>query len=89
FMFTLHTHLLDVGKDPHTYGCHSCCRGGTQWLAREKRWSIPCICDWGGWLLDFSHATILKYLFARNDDPYEAHKDFFNQKKRSTRPCFT
>jgi hypothetical protein len=66
--------LLDIERDPWLYGCHSCRRGGAQWLAREKEWNIPRICDWGGWALDFNHATILKYLYSWNDDPQEARE---------------
>jgi hypothetical protein len=74
--------LLDIKRDPWLYGCHSCRRGEAQWLAREKEWSIPRICDWGGWALDFNHATILKYLYSWNDDSQEAREDFFSPKKR-------
>ncbi|KAF8236375.1 hypothetical protein L208DRAFT_1252359, partial [Tricholoma matsutake] len=81
FLEMFWNNLLDIGKDLHLYSCHSCRRGGAQWLAREKRWTILCICDWGGWSLNYNHTTILKYLFSWNDNPHEAREDFFNPAK--------
>jgi hypothetical protein len=87
FLELFRNNLLDVDKDPFVYGTHSLRRGGCQWLARERRWPIPRICDWGGWSLDFNHLTIVKYLLSWNDDPLEAREDFFNPKRPPTVAC--
>ncbi|KAM6489048.1 hypothetical protein JOM56_015460, partial [Amanita muscaria] len=79
--------LLDIGKCADVYGTHSLRRGGCQWLARERRWRIPRICDWGGWSTELSHLTIVRYLLSWNDDPYEAREDFFNPSKEPTTRC--
>ncbi|KAF8238300.1 hypothetical protein L208DRAFT_1053245, partial [Tricholoma matsutake] len=50
-------------------------------------WTIPCICNWGGWSLDYNHATILKYLFSWNNNSHEVRKDFFNPMKQTQRSC--
>ena len=69
------------------YGGHSLRRGGCQWLVREKRWPLLRVCDWGGWSSDFTHSSIIKYLFAWNDNPYEAREDYFNPLQKLGKVC--
>ena len=70
--------LLDIGIDPIAYGTHSFRRGGCQYLAAERRWTLRRICEWGGWSTEFSNLTIVRYLISWNDDPTERREDFFN-----------
>ncbi|KAJ7875080.1 hypothetical protein B0H13DRAFT_2236140 [Mycena leptocephala] len=59
--------LLDIGLDPHPYGTHSFRRGGCQYFASHRRWSLRRIC----WSMEFSSLTIVKYLIGWKDDPTE------------------
>jgi len=88
FLELFRNNLLDVGRDPWTYGTHSFRRGGCQWLSSGCRWPLRRICEWGGWSLDFTHLTIVKYLISWNDDPLECREDFLNPFRSPTVACF-
>ncbi|KAJ7113733.1 hypothetical protein C8R43DRAFT_1138578 [Mycena crocata] len=62
-------HLLDIGIDPYPYGTHSFHHKGCQYLHLYRRWSLRNICSWGGWSIEFSSLTIVKYLISFCDDP--------------------
>lgn len=79
--------LLDIGIHPSPYGTHSFRRGGCQWLASVRRWTLRRICDWGGWSTEFSSLTIVKYLISWNDDPTETRDNFFNPDQAPTLLC--
>ncbi|KAF7329073.1 DNA breaking-rejoining enzyme [Mycena kentingensis (nom. inval.)] len=79
--------LLDIGIDPYPYGTHSFRRGGCQYLAMYCRWSIRRICEWGGWSMELTNLTIVKYLISWNDDPTERREDFMNPNQPVTRRC--
>jgi len=87
FLELFRNNLLDIGIDGDLYGGHSCRRGGCQWLVRELRWPILRVCDWGTWSKDLSHSSIIRYLFAWSDDPYEAREDFFNPNRKPKVVC--
>ncbi|KJA19680.1 hypothetical protein HYPSUDRAFT_143429 [Hypholoma sublateritium FD-334 SS-4] len=89
FLEAFRNSLIDIGQDPHAYGTHSLRRGGCQWLAKECRWPIPQICEWGGWAKDFTHLTIVRYLISWNDDMNEAREDFFNPNRPPNLKCHT
>ena len=80
--------LIDIGIDHIAYGTHSFRRGGCQWLAVEARWHLRKICEWGGWSLEYSHLTIVKYLISWNDDPSQAREDFFDLNRAPVVQCF-
>lgn len=69
------------------YAGHSCRCGECQWFIWEKRWSIICLCDWGGWSQNFTHAMIVQYLILWTDDPYESRKDYLNPNCAADTPC--
>jgi hypothetical protein len=79
--------LLDITLDPYQYGTHSFRRGGCQYLASHRRWSLRRICDWGGWSMEFSSLTIVKYLIGWNDDPTELQENFLNPNQKITEKC--
>ncbi|KAF7326164.1 DNA breaking-rejoining enzyme [Mycena kentingensis (nom. inval.)] len=79
--------LLDIAIDPYPYGTHSFRRGGCQYLAMYCRWSIRRICEWGGWSMELTNLTIVKYLISWNDDPTERREDFMNPNQPVTRRC--
>ena len=81
--------LLDVGIDPHPYGTHSFRRGGCQYLACYRQWSMRQLCEWGGWSTELTYMTIVKYLISWNDDPTEKREDFFNPNRAPVVKCFT
>jgi len=87
FLETFRNNLIDIGVDPSPYGTHSFCRGGCQYLSSDRHWSLHWICKWGGWSTEFSSMTIVKYLISWNDDPTEAHDDFFNPDRTPTVKC--
>ncbi|KAJ7231739.1 hypothetical protein B0H12DRAFT_1205029 [Mycena haematopus] len=69
FLEMFRNHLLDVGIDPYPYGTHSFRRGGCQYFHIHRRWLMRDICQWGGWSIEFSSLTIVKYLISSNDEP--------------------
>ena len=79
--------LIDIGHDSYAYGTHSLRRGGCQWLLTERRWSILDICHWGGWSLDFSHLTIVRYLISWNDGRSVSREDLFNPSRLPSLYC--
>ncbi|KAJ7050799.1 hypothetical protein C8F01DRAFT_1000095, partial [Mycena amicta] len=79
--------LIDVGVDPYPYGTHSFRRGGCQYLATYCRWPLRRICDWGGWSMELTNLTIVKYLISWNDNPTERREDFMNPRQPVTRRC--
>ena len=48
FLELFQNNLLDIGVDPFPYGTHLFRRGGCQYLASDRRWSLRTICEWGG-----------------------------------------
>lgn len=89
FLELFRNNLLDIGRDPWTYGTHSFRRGGCQWLSSGCRWSLRQICDWGGWSLEFSSLTIVKYLISCNDDPLERREDYLNPNRPPALRCYS
>jgi hypothetical protein len=89
FLELFRNNLLDIGVDPHPYGTHSFRRGGCQYLASDRRWKIRQICEWGGWSVEFTNLTIVKYLISENDDPTMPRDDFFNPNRCPTIKCPT
>ncbi|KAK7033784.1 DNA breaking-rejoining enzyme [Favolaschia claudopus] len=87
FLEMFRNNLLDVGLDPYPYGTHSFRRGGCQYFASHRRWSLRRICDWGGWSMEFSSLTIVKYLIGWNDDPTELRENFLNPNQKPTEKC--
>ncbi|KAF7308877.1 DNA breaking-rejoining enzyme [Mycena kentingensis (nom. inval.)] len=87
FLELFRNNLLDIGRDPYPYGTHSFRRGGCQYFATYRRWSLRKICEWGGWSMDFSHLTIVKYLIGWNDDPTQLREDFLNPNLQMSRKC--
>ncbi|KAK7006941.1 DNA breaking-rejoining enzyme [Favolaschia claudopus] len=59
FLEMFRNNLLDIGLDPYPYGTHSFRRGGCQYFASHRRWSLRRICNWGGWSMEFSSLTII------------------------------
>jgi hypothetical protein len=88
FLELFRNNLLDINVDPYPYGTHSFRRGGCQYLASDRRWSLRTICEWGGWSTEFSNLTIVRYLISANDNPMQRRQDFFNPKKRPALKCF-
>ncbi|KAJ7668225.1 hypothetical protein B0H14DRAFT_2424765, partial [Mycena olivaceomarginata] len=78
FLEMFRNHLIDIGVDPYPYGTHSFRRGGCQYLHIYRRWTIHNVCQWGGWSVEFSSLTIVKYLISWNDSPVVRRRDFFN-----------
>ncbi|EIW59001.1 uncharacterized protein TRAVEDRAFT_123077, partial [Trametes versicolor FP-101664 SS1] len=87
FLEFFRNNLLDIGIDPLPYGTHSFRRGGCQWLSSGCRWPLRQICDWGGWSLNFTSMTIVKYLISWNDDPTERREDYMNPNRKPTVQC--
>ncbi|KIM73059.1 hypothetical protein PILCRDRAFT_81411 [Piloderma croceum F 1598] len=87
FLELFRNNLVDVGIDPWPYGTHSFRRGGTQWLAYDKRWPIRQICKWGGWSTDPAGTTVMKYLDSWNDDSAERREDYFDPNRLPTSRC--
>ncbi|KAJ6533268.1 DNA breaking-rejoining enzyme, partial [Mycena sp. CBHHK59/15] len=87
FLEMFRNNLLDIGLDPYPYGTHSFRRGGCQYFASHRRWSLRRICEWGGWSMEFSNLTIVKYLIGWNDDPTELRENFLNPKQQITERC--
>ncbi|KAF9026372.1 hypothetical protein BDZ89DRAFT_952957 [Hymenopellis radicata] len=81
----LYLHVDEV----YAYGTHSFRRGGCQWLSSDLRWPLRQICEYGGWSMEFSHLTIVKYLISWNDDPLLPRSDFFNFDRRPALRCYT
>ncbi|KIK05453.1 hypothetical protein K443DRAFT_341786 [Laccaria amethystina LaAM-08-1] len=79
--------LLDIEIDPTPYGTHSFRRGGCQWMSVDLRWNLRTICEWGGWSMEFTNLTIVKYLISSNDAPSRERGDFFNFKAGTTIKC--
>lgn len=89
FLEMFRNNLLDINVDPTDYGTHSFRRGGCQWLSVHLRWGIRQICEWGGWSMEFSNLTIVKYLISWNDNPMLKREDFFNFNRPPSTKCFT
>ncbi|KAJ6622746.1 hypothetical protein B0H10DRAFT_1787494 [Mycena sp. CBHHK59/15] len=87
FLEMFRNNLLDIGLDPYPYGTHSFRRGGCQYFASHRRWSLRRICEWGGWSMEFSNLTIVKYLIGWNDDPTELRENFLNPNQKITKRC--
>lgn len=87
FLELFRNNLLDVDIDPTPYGTHSFRRGGCQFLHVEKRWSLRRICEWGGWSVEFTNMTIVKYLISSNDDPTEPREQFLNPNRQPMVKC--
>ncbi|KXN84316.1 hypothetical protein AN958_12780 [Leucoagaricus sp. SymC.cos] len=87
FLEMFRINLLDVGIDHISYGTHSFCRGGCQWMSVDLRWPLRQVCEWGGWSAEFSSLTIVKYLISWNDNPMNARKDFFDFNHPPTLMC--
>ncbi|KAJ7152218.1 hypothetical protein C8R43DRAFT_886322, partial [Mycena crocata] len=87
FLEIFRNHLLDIGVDPYPYGTHSFRRGGCQYLHIYRRWPMRQICDWGGWSIEFSSLTIVKYLISSNDSPMTLRQDFFNPNRPLQLKC--
>ena len=88
FLEMFRNNLLDIAIDPSPYGTHSFRRGGCQYLASYRCWSLRAICEWGGWSTEFSNLTIVKYLISWNDDPTQQREDFFNPNRPPAVKCF-
>ncbi|KAF8173373.1 DNA breaking-rejoining enzyme, partial [Mycena galopus ATCC 62051] len=87
FLEMFRNNLLDIGLDPYPYGTHSFRQGGCQYFASHRRWSVRRICDWGGWSMEFSSLTIVKYLIGWNDDPTELRENFLNPNQKIMEKC--
>ncbi|KAG1763422.1 DNA breaking-rejoining enzyme [Suillus placidus] len=87
FLELFHNNLLDIGLDPSSYGTHSFWRGGCQYLHAEHWWPLHRICGWGGWSLEFTNLTIIKYLISHNDNATEPREQFFNPDRRPSIKC--
>ncbi|KAJ6631661.1 DNA breaking-rejoining enzyme [Mycena sp. CBHHK59/15] len=87
FLEMFRNNLLDIGLDPYPYGTHSFRRGGCQYFASHRRWSLRRICEWGGWSMEFSSLTIVKYLIGWNDDPTELRENFLNPNQKISERC--
>ena len=79
--------LLDIEIDPTPYGNHSFRHGGCQWMSVDLRWNLRTICEWGGWSMEFTNLTIVKYLISSNDAPSRERGDFFNFEGGTTIKC--
>ncbi|KAN0137547.1 hypothetical protein V8E53_004598 [Lactarius tabidus] len=88
FLELFRNNLIDIGVDPIAYGTHSFRRGGCQWMAVDIRWPLRRICEWGGWSLEYSHLTIVKYLISWNDDPSQSREDFLDFNRAPVQKCF-
>ncbi|CAA7269937.1 unnamed protein product [Cyclocybe aegerita] len=88
FLEMFRNNLLDLDIDPYPYGTHSFRRGGCQYLASQRRWTIRQICSWGGWSLEFSNLTIVRYLISWNDNPTERREDLFNPTRPPALKCY-
>ncbi|KAL0566138.1 hypothetical protein V5O48_015880 [Marasmius crinis-equi] len=88
FLEGFRNNLIDIGIDPAPYGTHSFRRGGCQWLSVYLRWSLRKLCEWGGWSMDFSNMTIVKYLISWNDDPMYPRENFFKIDRPQGVICF-
>ncbi|KAJ6511064.1 DNA breaking-rejoining enzyme [Mycena sanguinolenta] len=88
FLEMFRNNLLDIGLDPYPYGTHSFRRGGCQYFASHRRWSLRRICEWGGWSMEFSNLTIVKYLIGWNDNPTELRENFLNPNQQIREMCF-
>ena len=84
----LRHNLEEIKHDPTPYGTHSFRRGGCQFLATEKRWPLIRICSWGGWSMNFSHMTIVKYLISWNDEPLEPREHYLDPDRAPTIRCY-
>ncbi|KAG1782526.1 hypothetical protein EV702DRAFT_1176749 [Suillus placidus] len=87
FLELFRNNLLDIGIDPSLYGTHSFWRGGCQYLHVERWWPLHCICEWGGWSLEFTNLTIVKYLISHNNDATEPREQFFNPDRHPSIKC--
>ncbi|KAI1782502.1 hypothetical protein LXA43DRAFT_977533 [Ganoderma leucocontextum] len=88
FLRLFRRNLLEVRRDPTPYGTHSFRRGGCQYFATELRWPLRRICDWGGWSMNLTHLTIVKYLISWNDDPLEPREDYLNPNRPPAVKCY-
>ncbi|KAJ3003144.1 hypothetical protein NUW54_g5454 [Trametes sanguinea] len=88
FLEYFRNNMLDIGIDPRPYGTHSFRRGGCQYLAKELRWPIRTICEWGGWAENFDNpGTIFRYLLSWVDTPAANRQDLFNPNRPGQDPC--
>ena len=88
FLEMFRNNLLDIGVDHIPYGTHSFHRGGCQWMSVDLRWPLRKICEWGGWSMEYSHMTIVKYLISWNDDPSQTRDEFYNFNRAPVKKCF-
>ncbi|KAF8907239.1 hypothetical protein CPB84DRAFT_293052 [Gymnopilus junonius] len=88
FLELFRNNLLDIGVDPIPYGTHSFRHGGCQYLASNRHWPLRQICDWGGWSVEFSNLTIVRYLISWNDNPVDTREDYFNPARQPAERCF-
>ncbi|KII83178.1 hypothetical protein PLICRDRAFT_119728, partial [Plicaturopsis crispa FD-325 SS-3] len=89
FLELFRNNLIDIKVDPHPYGTHSFRRGGCQWLAVYKRWTLRKICEWAGWSMNFTHLTIVKYLISSNDEAGERREEFFKPNRKPATRCYS
>ncbi|KAJ6561735.1 DNA breaking-rejoining enzyme, partial [Mycena capillaripes] len=87
FLEMFRNNLLDIKLDPYPYGTHLFRRGGCQYFASHRRWCLHQICEWGGWSMEVSNLTIVKYLIRWNDDPTELRKNYLNPKQKLALRC--
>ena len=87
FLELFRNNLLDININHYLYGTHSFRRGGCQYFAAYRRWSLRRICDWGGWSTEFSNLTIVKYLISWNDNPLELREDFLDPNRAPAVHC--
>jgi len=79
FLDLFRHNLLDIGLDPRPYGTHSFRRGGAQYLHLERRWSVPQVCEWGGWSKDLdAQCTVFKYLVSWNDTSHTTRRQMLH-----------
>lgn len=87
FLDLFRNNLLDVRVNSLPYGTHSFRRGGCQYLASGRRWSLRRICEWGGWSVEFSNLTIVRYLISWNDNPTEGRESYFHPARQVVLAC--
>ena len=87
FLEMFRNNLCDIFQDPLVYGTHSFRRGGCQWYATEKRWPLRRICDWGGWSMELTNLTIVRYLISSNDNPLERREQYLDPTVRPVVKC--
>ena len=66
FLEMFWNNLLDIEIDPTPYGTHSFRCGGCLWMSVDLCWNLCTICEWGGWSMELTNLTIVKYLISSN-----------------------